>query len=143
MSGQIDVGWAAAPFGVEAVEQGKIRIIARASDVVAFRTQTSRVLAANAAALERRKDVFVRYMRGYREGLDWLYTDPRALAAYAEWAGTSERVARRLRDEFLPKTDVDPSNIAGLQELMAQAVTFKFMPAALSDSQLNELIQRY
>jgi NitT/TauT family transport system substrate-binding protein len=143
MSGQIDVGWAAAPFGVEAVEQGKIRVIARASDVVAFRTQTSRVLAANAAALERRKDVSVRYMRGYREGLDWLYTDPRALAAYAEWAGTSERVARRLRDEFLPKTDVDPSNIAGLQELMAQAVTFKFMPAALSDSQLNELIQRY
>jgi NitT/TauT family transport system substrate-binding protein len=49
MSGQIDVGWAAAPFGVEAIEQGKIRVIARASDVVAYRTQTSRVLAANLA----------------------------------------------------------------------------------------------
>jgi NitT/TauT family transport system substrate-binding protein len=143
MSGQIDVGWAAAPFGVEAVEQGKIRVIARASDVVAFRTQTSRVLAANAAALERRNDVFVRYMRAYREGLDWLYSNPQALTAYAEWAGTSERIARRLRDEFLPKADVDPSNIAGLQELMAQAVTFKFMPASLSEAQLNELIQRY
>ena len=35
MSGQLDVGWAAAPFGVEAIEQGKIRVIARASDVVA------------------------------------------------------------------------------------------------------------
>jgi NitT/TauT family transport system substrate-binding protein len=105
MSGQIDVGWAAAPFGVEAVEQGKIRIIARASDVVAFRTQTSRVLAANLGALERRKDVFVRYMRAYREGLDWLYADPAALTAYAQWAGTSERIARRLRDEFLPKAD--------------------------------------
>jgi len=43
MSGQIDVGWAAAPFGVEAIEQGKIRVIARASDVAAYRTQTSRV----------------------------------------------------------------------------------------------------
>ena len=143
MSGQIDVGWAAAPFGVEAIEQGKIRIIARASDVVAFRTQTSRVLAANLNALERRKDVFVRYMRGYREGLDWLYSDPAALTAYARWAGTSERIARRLRDEFLPKTDVDPSNIAGLRELMGQAVAFKFMPSPLSDVQLAELIQRY
>jgi len=143
MSGQIDVGWAAAPFGVEAVEQGKIRIIARASDVVAFRTQTSRVLAANLAALERRKDVFVRYMRAYREGLDWLYADPAALTAYAQWAGTSERIARRLRDEFLPKADVDPANIAGLHELMAQAVTFKFMPAPLTDAQLQELIQRF
>jgi NitT/TauT family transport system substrate-binding protein len=143
MSGQIDVGWAAAPFGVEAVEQGKIRVIARASDVVAYRTQTSRVLAANLVALERRKDVFERFMRAYREGLDWLYSDPAALTAYAEWAGTSDRIARRLRDEFLPKTDIEPSNIAGLQELMAQAVTFKFMPASLSQAQLEELIQRY
>jgi NitT/TauT family transport system substrate-binding protein len=86
MSSQIDVGWAAAPFGVEAVEQGKIRVIARASDVVAYRTQTSRVLAANLAALDRRGDVFVRYMRAYRDGLDWLYSDPAALTAYAAWA---------------------------------------------------------
>jgi NitT/TauT family transport system substrate-binding protein len=84
MSGQIDVGWAAAPFGVEAVEQGKIRVIARASDVVAYRTQTSRVLAANLVALEHRKDVFERFMRAYREGLGWLYSDPAALTAYAE-----------------------------------------------------------
>jgi NitT/TauT family transport system substrate-binding protein len=125
MSGQIDVGWAAAPFGVEAIEQGKIRVIARASDVAAYRTQTSRVLAANLAALDRRRDVFVRYMRAYRDGLDWLYSDPSALTAYAAWAGTTERIARRLRDEFLPKADIDPSNISGLPELMAQAVTFR------------------
>jgi NitT/TauT family transport system substrate-binding protein len=143
MSGQLDVGWAAAPFGVEAIEQGKIRVIARASDVVAYRTQTSRVLAANLTALDRRRDVFIRYMRAYRDGLDWLYSDPAALAAYAAWAGSSERIARRLRDEFLPKADIDPSNISGLPELMAQAVTFRFMPAPLTDAQLGELIQRY
>jgi NitT/TauT family transport system substrate-binding protein len=110
---------------------------------VAYRTQTSRVLAANLAALDRRRDVFVRYMRGYRDGLDWLYSDPSALTAYAAWAGTTERVARRLRDEFLPKADIDPSNISGLPELMAQAVTFRFMPAPLTDAQLGELIRRY
>ena len=126
-----------------AVEQGKIRVIARASDVVAYRTQTSRVLAANLNALDRRRDVFIRYMRAYRDGLDWLYSDPAALAAYAAWAGSSERIARRLRDEFLPKADIDPSNISGLPELMAQAVTFRFMPAPLTDAQLGELIQRY
>jgi NitT/TauT family transport system substrate-binding protein len=32
MSGQIDVGWAGAPFGVDAVEQGRTRVIAKASD---------------------------------------------------------------------------------------------------------------
>jgi NitT/TauT family transport system substrate-binding protein len=33
MSGQIDVGWAAAPFGLDLVEAGKIRIVARGSEI--------------------------------------------------------------------------------------------------------------
>src|SRR5215467_8852854 len=32
MSGHVDVGWAEAPFGLEAIEQGKIRVVARAVD---------------------------------------------------------------------------------------------------------------
>ena len=141
MSGQVDVGWAAAPFGVEAVEQGRIRVIGRASDVVALRTQTSRVLIANLQSLERRKDVYERFMRAYRETLDWQYSDPAALAAYAKLAETTEHVAKRLRDEFLPKKDVDPGNIAGLEELMAQAVAFKFMGAVLTADQVKELVR--
>ncbi len=141
MSGQVDVGWAAAPFGVEAVEQGRIRVIGRASDVVALRTQTSRVLAANLQSLERRKDVYERFMKAYRETLNWQYSDPAALAAYARLAETTEHVAKRLRDEFLPKQDVDPGNIAGLEELMAQAVAFKFVGTALTADQLKELIR--
>ena len=141
MSGQVDVGWAAAPFGVEAVEQGRIRVIGRASDVVALRTQTSRVLAANLQSLERRKDVYERFMKAYRETLNWQYSDPAALAAYARLAETTVHVAKRLRDEFLPKQDVDPGNIAGLEELMAQAVAFKFVGTALTADQLKELIR--
>ena len=141
MSGQVDVGWAAAPFGVEAVEQRRIRVIGRASDVVALRTQTSRVLAANLQSLERRKDVYERFMKAYRETLNWQYSDPAALAAYARLAETTVHVAKRLRDEFLPKQDVDPGNIAGLEELMAQAVAFKFMGTALTADQLKELIR--
>jgi NitT/TauT family transport system substrate-binding protein len=37
MSGQIDVGWAAPPFGLKVVEEGKIRIVARGSDVPSSR----------------------------------------------------------------------------------------------------------
>ncbi len=33
MSGQIDIGWAAPPFGVKELKEGQIRIIARGSDV--------------------------------------------------------------------------------------------------------------
>src|SRR5205085_11730389 len=36
MFGQVDIGWSSPPFGVEALQQGRIRMVARLSDVPAF-----------------------------------------------------------------------------------------------------------
>jgi ABC-type nitrate/sulfonate/bicarbonate transport system substrate-binding protein len=68
------------------VDEGRIRLIARGSDVPALRNMTSRLQVVNAAGLERRKDVLKRYMAAYREALDWMYADPAAIDAYAEWS---------------------------------------------------------
>ena len=141
MSGQIDVGWAGAPFGVDMVEAGKTRIIAKASDDPALDRQTIRLILANATELAQRRDVFVRFMRAYREALDWVYAAPAGLTAYAEWARISEGTARRALQEFLPKSAVDPDRISGLEEVMADAVAFKYIPAPLDAKRLDELIQ--
>src|SRR5262249_36287355 len=58
MSGQIDVGWGSPPFGIQQLEQGQIRIIARGSDAPSTRDQTVRVHIVNADALAQRKDLF-------------------------------------------------------------------------------------
>src|SRR2546425_10199785 len=63
MSGQVDVGWAGAPFGVAELEAGKTRLIMKSSDAPDFDKQTSRVIIANADALKARPDVFAR--RGF------------------------------------------------------------------------------
>jgi NitT/TauT family transport system substrate-binding protein len=141
MSGQIDVGWAGAPFGVEAVEQGKTRVVAKASDDPVLDRQTIRLLIANAAELAKRPDVFTRFMRAYREALDWVYSTPQGLSAYAKWASISEPTAKRALAEFLPPSAVDPDRISGVDDVMADAVAFKYMPAPLSKQQLDELIQ--
>ena len=141
MSGQIDVGWAGAPFGVDMVEAGKTRVIAKASDDPALDRQTIRLIIANATELAQRRDVFVRFMRAYREALDWVYATPEGVKAYAAWASISEATARRALQEFLPKAAVDPDRISGLDDIMADAVTFKYIPAPLSKAQLDELIQ--
>jgi NitT/TauT family transport system substrate-binding protein len=141
MSGQIDVGWSGAPFGVDMVEAGKTRVIAKASDDPVLDRQTIRLIIANASELTRRKDVFVRFMRAYREALDWVYATPEGLKAYAEWSGISEGTARRALQEFLPKSAVDPDRISGLDDIMTDAVTFKYIPAPLTPAQLDELIQ--
>jgi NitT/TauT family transport system substrate-binding protein len=141
MSGQIDVGWAGAPFGVDAVEQGKTRVVAKASDDPVLDRQTIRLLIANSNEMAQRPDVFVRFMRAYRESLEWVYATPEGLAAYAKWASISEATARRALAEFLPKAAVDPDRISGVDDVMADAVTFKYIPAPLTKQQLGELIQ--
>jgi NitT/TauT family transport system substrate-binding protein len=141
MSGQIDVGWAGAPFGVDMVEAGKTRVIAKASDDSVLDRQTIRLIIANATELAQRKDVFVRFMRGYREALDWVYATPEGRKAYAEWASISEVTAKRALEEFLPKSAVDPDRMSGLDDIMADAVAFKCIPALLTPAQLDELIQ--
>ena len=141
MTGQVDVGWSAAPIGVNALEEGKIRIVARGNDVPAFADQTVRFVLANADALARRPDVFRRYMQAYRDTLDWMYVDPAAIAAYAKWAGISESVARRTRDDFIPKDNANPDKISGLDAAMADAVAYKFLAAPLGAAELRTLIQ--
>jgi NitT/TauT family transport system substrate-binding protein len=137
---QVDIGFSQAPFNLTAVEEGKIRIIARGRDVPELRNMTSRLIVANADTLARRRDVFVRFMRGFRATMDWLYSDPAAIAAYAAWSGLPARIARQA-PEFLTKDNLDPIRIAGLDGVMADAVKFKYLPAPLSEAQLKELIQ--
>lgn len=140
MSGQIDVGWTSPPFALDLVEAGKIRLIARASDVPELRNQTVRFMTANAAALETRKPVFIRYLAAYREVVDWMYSDPAALRAFAAWAHVSDAMARTVTTDYYPKNNVLPDRIEGLDAVMADAVMFKYITAPLSKEQLGRLI---
>ncbi len=141
MSGQVDAGWAGAPFGVAELEAGKIRLIMKSGDDPDFDKQTNRVLIANADVLKARRDVVTRFMRGYRDSLAWIYGTPEGLKAYAAFAKLSEGTARRALKEFLPLSAVDPDRVSGIDEVMADAISFKFITAPLSKEQLAELIQ--
>jgi NitT/TauT family transport system substrate-binding protein len=141
MSGQVDVGWAGAPFGVAELEAGKTRLIMKSSDAPDFDKQTTRVIIANADELKARRGAITRFMRGYRDTLAWIYSTPDGLAAYAAFAKLAEPTARRALAEFLPPAAVSPDRISGIDEVMADAISFKFIAAPLSKEELAELIQ--
>jgi len=143
MTGQVDIGWSSPPFGVADLQQGRIRIIVRESDVPAFRNQTVRLMIANTATAEQRRDAVDRYLQAYRETLDWMYSDPAALKAYAEWVGISETLAKDVRDQFYPKENLRLDRLSGLDEAMADAVSLKFLPAPLTKPQVDELFKYY
>jgi len=141
MSGQIDVGWASPPFGLEQLQQGKIRLIARGSDAPSTREQTVRVHIVNANALAQKRDVFVRFMRAYRESHEFLYSNPGGVKLYSQYGKVSETLAIRIRDEFLPKQALSPDRVSGIEAVTQDAITFKVLQAPLSQEQLAQFIQ--
>jgi NitT/TauT family transport system substrate-binding protein len=140
MSGQVDAGWAAPPFGLDQLDRHEIRQVATGNDTV-FKGQAVRLIIADLQALQTRKDAIVRYMRAYRETIDWMYADPAALKVYAEFAGVTEAKAKRIRDDYFPKAVLSPDQIVGLDLIMPEAVKLKFIPAPLTSAQIAELIQ--
>jgi NitT/TauT family transport system substrate-binding protein len=141
MSGQVDVGWAAPPFGLDQLDKGDIRIVATGNDADVFRGQTVRLNIANANFLAAKKDVVNRYMKAYRETVDAMYKDPAMLKVYADWLNITEAKAKRTRDDFFPPPAIEPDKIVGLDMIVKDAVALKFTAAELTKEQLAELIQ--
>jgi ABC-type nitrate/sulfonate/bicarbonate transport system substrate-binding protein len=140
MSDQIDVGWSAPPVGLDLLDQGRIRLLGTGNDTL-FKDQTVRLLITNVPTLQSRKAVIERYMKAYRETVDWMYADAAALKTYAEFAGISETMAKRIRDGFFPKEALSPDSVKGLDVIVKDAVALKFTAAEMTREQLAELIQ--
>jgi NitT/TauT family transport system substrate-binding protein len=141
MSGQIDAGWSAPPYAMEALRRGEIRIIVRAAELALVKDHTIRVIIANKNSLEMKPEVFSRFMRAYRETIDWMYSGDEALKIYSEFAGVPVEDARRIRAEFDPKEMVIPDRVLGLADLVPDAVRFKFIAQPLTQAQFDELVQ--
>jgi NitT/TauT family transport system substrate-binding protein len=136
----VDVGFGAAPFGLDLVESGKARIIASGNDVIALRTRAVRVNLTGAATLQNRHDAIVRFMQGYKETVDWMYSNPEALKVYGEYSGLPANIVDRVL-KLIPKEALQTDQIMGINDLMTDAVVQKFLTAPLTADQLKELIQ--
>jgi NitT/TauT family transport system substrate-binding protein len=141
MTSQIDIGWGAPPFGLREAAEGKIRIIANGNDVPSLRTQTVRVDMVNANALKSRHDAFMRFVRAYRETLDWMFTSQEAIEIYAQEFKVAPELAAIARDKFQTREAMRNDRLSDLDAVMADAVALKFLDAPLSKEKVAELVQ--
>ena len=141
MSGQVDIGWAAPPFGLKEIKEGKIRIVAHGSDVPSLRGQTVRVLIVNADSLKTKHDAIMRFMEAYREAVDWMYSDPKAIKMYADKLHADEGLIQGSIKQFHPKEAMQTDKMADLDGAIADAVKLKFLDKPLTKEQLAELLQ--
>lgn len=125
MSGQIDIGWAVPPFGVQELNDKKIRIVARSSDARDMQDQTIRVNVANLNSLKTKRDAITKFIKVIHETIDWSYSDPKAYEMYAEIAKVTPAVAKRSVEEFYPKSALQISEVRGLQKTLDEALQYK------------------
>lgn len=124
MSGQIDVGWAAVPFGIDRTDSGEIRIIATGNDVPGVKEQSVRVTIANRNFLQAHPGIVKRFMAAYKETIDWAYNSDAALMTWAEMVGIDPRVAKRARDFGYPHEALQLFPVRGIESSMKEAVQY-------------------
>jgi NitT/TauT family transport system substrate-binding protein len=141
MTGQVDIGWSAPPFGLQEEKDGKIRIIGRGSDVASLNGQTIRVLIVNADVLKSRRDAVLRFMRAYRETVAWMYSSPDAVRMYSEKTKLPAELIRESIAKYHTLAAMQTDEMKDLDGIVRDAVKLKYIDKPLTREQLTELVQ--
>ncbi len=140
MSGQVDAGWSVPHFNFDLAAEGKIRIIAKGSDVPSLNEQTVRVNAASVKFLTEKRDVARRFMKAYHEAIEWVYANPdKSTAFYAAFNKVTPQIAKQTLDAF-PKAAVAPWPVKGLKQNIAEAVQNKQLAKPMPEAQAEKLL---
>ncbi len=141
LSGQIDIGWSQAPIGLQEVQDGKLRIVAKGSEAKAMADQTTRVSITTADVLAAKRPILERFVRAYNKTIDWAYSGTKSVEYFAEELKIPFDLARAARDQNYPKDALRLGAIRGLDQTMQQAIELKRLSAPLTQQQTSELIQ--
>lgn len=140
MSGQIDVGWAVPPFGVQDISDGKIRVVIKAGDIKGMQDQSVRVNVANLNSLNTKRDAITRYMKAIAEAIDYAYSDPKAIEFYAGVAKVPVAVAKKSVEDFFPKSAFQLAKIHGMQQTLDEAFEYKRISEKKTEKDVAGLI---
>ncbi len=142
MTGQVDVGFGAAPFGLDLVEDGKIRIIATGNDVASLRTRTGarQPDQREHAAEPPRRDRPLQSRLSRRRSTGCIPIRPRS--------STTRTIPVCRRRSWLRVRELHPegehghrSRVEGIDQIMADAVAGNSFPRRLTAEQVKELVQ--
>ena len=99
-----------------------------------------RTLIVNANAWKTKHDAILRFMDAYREAIDWMYSDPKAIEMYSKKVHRPIELLRESMEKFQPKKTVQTTEFKDLDGAVRDAVKLKFLDKPLTQAQLKELI---
>ncbi len=143
MSGQVDIGWAAVPFGIAQLADKKIRVVARYNDIPEYRDMTARLHVANLDFVTKRTDVAKRFLAAYGETLDWMYQGEEAVQTFAKFYDLPAHETQIARDDYYSREALDLRRLGGLDQATQDAVALKFIAKPFSQAELDEMFKYF
>jgi NitT/TauT family transport system substrate-binding protein len=100
-----------------------------------------RVTVVNANFLKQRPDVAARFIKAYRETVDWMYSDPKALELYAKKIDKPVELVKQTIAQFYPKDVLQTEEMADMPGILRDAVKLKYLREPLAPAQVTELVK--
>jgi NitT/TauT family transport system substrate-binding protein len=137
LDAQLAASWSRSPANVNYLLAGEIRIIARANDSPQVRNETTRVNAVNVNFLASHRGAVLGFLKAYKKSVDWAYSSPLALDAYAKLSGQPLEAAEYVFQEFTSREGAQIDQIMGEDHVLAEALETKRIPHALTHEEIE------
>ena len=141
-TGQADAGWSVAPFQLDHVEKGDLRVVVKGDEIVSMREQTARVHFVNNDFAAKNPDAVRGFFRAQQRALDFMFANKEETAKI--WIRRAElkfpQSAVLATWDYYSRASMNLKPIRGLQPIIEDGIRNKFLNAPLTQAELNALV---
>jgi NitT/TauT family transport system substrate-binding protein len=141
-TGQADAGWSVAPFMLDRIDKGELRVVVKGSEIEALNAITARVHFINTGFAAKQPDAVRAFFRAQQRAVEYMLDKKEETTKIwirkAELKFPESAVLKTW--DFYSKPALALKPIRGLQTTMEDAVRLKFLQQPLSKAELDRLI---
>jgi NitT/TauT family transport system substrate-binding protein len=141
-TGQADAGWSVAPFQVDRVEKGELRVVVKGDEITAMKEITPRVHFVNNDFAAKNPEAVRGYFRAQQRALDYMFEHKEDAAKLwirrAELKYPESAVLKTW--DYYSRAAMALKPIRGLQATIEDGIRNKFLTQPLTQAEINNLI---
>ena len=141
-TGQADAGWSVAPFQLDRVERGELRVVVRGEEITAMKEITARVHFVNNDFAAKNPDAVRGFFRAQQKALDYMFNQKEDTAKIwirrAELKFPESAVLKTW--DYYNRAAMNLKPIRGLQATVEDGIRNKFLTQPLTQAEINSLI---
>ena len=141
-TGQADAGWSVAPFQLDRVEKGELRVVVKGEEIAAMKDITPRVHFLNNDFAAKNPDAVRGFFRAQQKALDYMFENKADTAKIwirrADLKFPESAVLKTW--DYYSRAAMALKPIRGLQATIEDGIRDKFLTQPLSQAEINALI---